>query len=103
LKWSLIATFRGTAKSLNEGIYDSLETESPYPDISPSVTAAYQLIQVLGIHQADHIFMPSIEWSKGTARDMMHLASVTERKLGAFHELECISVRMIPLNGPGLN
>ena len=67
------------------------------------MTAAYQLIQVLGIHQADHIFMPSIEWSKGTARDMMHLASVTERKLGAFHELECISVRMIPLNGPGLN
>ena len=101
LKWGLIATFRGTAKSLKEEIHYSLETGSPYPDISPSVTAAYQLIQVLGIHQADQIFMPSIEWSEGTARYMMHLASVTERKLGSFHELECMSVRMIPLNGPG--
>jgi hypothetical protein len=103
LKWSLIATFRGTAKSLNEGIYDSLETESPYPDISPSVTAAYKLIEVLGIHPGHLIFMPSIEWSRETARYMMHLACLTERKLCEFHELDSMSVRKIPLNGPSID
>ncbi len=55
------------------------------------------------IHPADHIFMPSKEWSKGTAHYMMHLASVTERKLGEFHELDSMSVRMIPLNGPSID
>ena len=103
LKWSLIATFRGTAKSLKEGIYDSLETGSPYPDISPSVTAAYKLIEVLRINPGDLIFMPSIEWSRETARYMMHLAGLTERKLCEFHELDSMSVRKIPLNGPSID
>jgi hypothetical protein len=104
LKWSLIASFRGTANSLKERIYeriyDSLETESPYPDVSQSITAAYKLIEVLGMHPGDLIFMPSIEWSTETARYMMHLASLTERKLCEFHELDNMSVRKIPLNGP---
>jgi len=47
--------------------------------------------------------MPSKEWSKGTAHYMMHLASVTERKIGEFHELDSMSVRMIPLNGPSID
>ncbi len=58
---------------------------------------------MFGIHPADQIFILFIEWSEGTAHYMMHLASVTERKLGEFHELDSMSVRMIPLNGPGLN
>ena len=47
------------------------------------------------------MFMPSIEWSEGTPRYMMHLVSVTERKLGEFHGLDCMSVRRIPVYGLG--
>ena len=83
LRWELLAKFCATAKSLKEGIENSFQTGSPYPDIRPSILAARNLSKALGI--ASEIFMPAIDWSIGTARYMMHLAQVTERKLSCVH------------------
>jgi len=87
------------AKFPKEGIENSFQTDSPYPEIRPSIMTARNLSKALGI--ASEIFMPAIEWSLGTARYMMHLAQVTERKLSSVHELDCMSVRTIPIHGNG--
>ena len=44
--------------------------------------------------------LPHIEWNEGTAVFMKYLACVKYRGLCKIHELDCMSVRTIPLTGP---
>ena len=99
-RWDAIYKLRDAVKTLDGKIQESLDTGSPWPDISPSIMAAFHLKNVLCVPSRPGMILPHIELNEGTAVFTKYLACVTYSGLCKIHELDCMSVRTIPLTGP---